>query len=261
MQNSDSGRNAPAPVSSEVALGRCLVEGDPAVTSLARRARRRAFGASLAAETSLLALILIVPLLTGVARPPFQNILPPQLTFVRNWGERSPVRQAAPSPTVHPPSIFNPIAPHPTPGITVRPIIGDGVVPDILVPDVGGGGGGITIGGPSLPVEPPPIAPPPQPEKRPLKLSEGVVAAQLIARIEPRYPALALQIHVQGTVHLHAIISSDGRITSLEVVSGHPLLVQAALDAVRQWRYRPTLLNGEPVEVETTISVEFRLQN
>ena len=61
------------------------------------------------------------------------------------------------------------------------------------------------------------------------------------------------------TLLLHAIISVDGRITALEVVSGPPLLVQAAIDAVRQWRYRPTYLNGEPVEVETSITVIFRL--
>ena len=97
-------------------------------------------------------------------------------------------------------------------------------------------------------------------ERRPLKLSEPLVKAQLISRVEPRYPPLAVQIRLQGTVLLHAIISREGTITSLEVVSGHPLLVQAALDAVRQWRYRPTMLNGEPVEVETTVTVIFQLQ-
>ena len=87
-----------------------------------------------------------------------------------------------------------------------------------------------------------------------------MVEAQLISHIEPRYPALALQSRLQGTVHLRAIISRDGQIMSLEVIRGHPLLVQAALDAVRQWRYRPTLLNGEPVEVETSITVNFRME-
>jgi len=110
------------------------------------------------------------------------------------------------------------------------------------------------------PVEPPHISQPAQQEKRPLKLSEGVLQAQLVSRIEPRYPPLALQTRQEGTVVLHAIISRDGRINAVEVVSGSPLFLQAALDAVRQWRYRPTLLNGEPVEVETTITVMFRLQ-
>jgi len=94
-----------------------------------------------------------------------------------------------------------------------------------------------------------------------VKLSEGVEQAQLISRIEPRYPPLAAQIHLEGTVRLHAIISRDGSIRSLEVVSGHPLLDQAALDAVRQWRYHPTMLDGEPIEVETTITVVFQLRH
>jgi protein TonB len=109
------------------------------------------------------------------------------------------------------------------------------------------------------PVEPPQITWPAQREKHPLKISEGVLEAQLISRIEPQYPLLAKQTKTQGTVRLRAIISRDGRITSLDVVSGHPLLVKAALDAVRQWRYRPTLLNGESIEVETSITVIFRL--
>jgi protein TonB len=85
--------------------------------------------------------------------------------------------------------------------------------------------------------------------------------AQLINRIEPRYPSIAVQTKTEGAVLLHALISRDGRITSLEVVSGNPLLIHAALEAVQQWRYRPTMLSGEPVEVETTITVVFRLRS
>jgi protein TonB len=80
-----------------------------------------------------------------------------------------------------------------------------------------------------------------------------------VNRITPIYPPLARQTRISGTVRLHAIISKDGSIQQLEVMSGHPLLQQAALDAVRQWRYQPTLLNGEPVEVDTTIDVIFSL--
>jgi len=108
-------------------------------------------------------------------------------------------------------------------------------------------------------VEPPHVDPPAQQEKRLLKLNDGVQAAQLISRVEPAYPFLAKETKTEGTVRLHAIISREGRIVALDVMSGHPLLVMAALDAVRQWRYRPTLLNGEPVEVETSITVIFRL--
>jgi protein TonB len=92
-----------------------------------------------------------------------------------------------------------------------------------------------------------------------VRRSEGIQAGLLIRRVEPDYPALARQTHLQGTVQLHAVIGRDGSIDSLEVLSGHPLLVKAALDAVRQWRYRPTLLGGEPVAVETYITVHFVL--
>jgi periplasmic protein TonB len=81
----------------------------------------------------------------------------------------------------------------------------------------------------------------------------------LIHRVEPAYPPLAIQTRTQGRVVLQAVISREGRIENLQVISGHPLLVKAAIDAVRQWRYRPYVLNGEPVEVETQLTVNFVL--
>ena len=81
----------------------------------------------------------------------------------------------------------------------------------------------------------------------------------LIHRVQPEYPPLARQARIQGTVVLQAVISREGRIENLQVLSGHPLLVPAALAAVRQWRYRPYSLNDQPVEVETQITVNFTL--
>ncbi|HTT32996.1 MAG TPA: energy transducer TonB [Methylomirabilota bacterium] len=102
--------------------------------------------------------------------------------------------------------------------------------------------------------------PPPKPKQTgPLRVGGNVQAAKIINRVQPIYPPLARQTRISGTVRLHAIIGKDGMIQSLEVVSGHPLLQQAALDAVRQWRYQPTLLNGDPVDVDTTIDVIFSL--
>lgn len=100
--------------------------------------------------------------------------------------------------------------------------------------------------------------PPPKVQQR-IRQGGQVTAANIISRIQPQYPPLARQARISGKVVLHAIIAKDGTIQQLEVQSGHPLLIQAALDAVRQWRYRPTLLNGEPVEVDTTIDVVFTL--
>jgi protein TonB len=101
--------------------------------------------------------------------------------------------------------------------------------------------------------------PPPRPTVTRITRGGNVQAAMLINRVTPMYPPLARQTRISGTVRLHALIAKDGTVQQLEVISGHPLLVQAALDAVKQWRYRPTLLNGEPVEVDTTIDVIFTL--
>lgn len=102
------------------------------------------------------------------------------------------------------------------------------------------------------------VPPPPKVLQR-IRQGGNVQAARLINRVQPTYPPLARQARIQGTVRLHAIIAKDGTVQQLEVLSGHPLLVQSALDAVRQWRYQPTLLNGEPVEVDTTVDVIFSL--
>jgi periplasmic protein TonB len=102
--------------------------------------------------------------------------------------------------------------------------------------------------------------PPPRPHQTgPLRVGGNVQAARIINRVQPVYPPLARQTRISGTVRLHAIIGKDGAIKELEVMNGHPLLQQAALDAVRQWRYQPTLLNGEAVDVDTTIDVIFSL--
>ena len=95
--------------------------------------------------------------------------------------------------------------------------------------------------------------------KGPQVVSQGVAEGMLIDRVMPVYPPIAHAAGVQGTVTLEAIISKSGTIENLRVVSGQPMLQQAAVDAVSRWRYRPYLLNGQPVEVETTVSVVFSL--
>ena len=103
-------------------------------------------------------------------------------------------------------------------------------------------------------------APPPKvatPQK--LRVSQGVAEGNLLRKIEPQYPQMAKVAHIQGDVILAATISKNGTIENLHQISGHPILVQAAMEAVKQWRYKPYLLNGEPVEVETTIKVSFKM--
>ncbi|MBZ5698225.1 MAG: energy transducer TonB [Acidobacteriia bacterium] len=128
-------------------------------------------------------------------------------------------------------------------------------------PDLGVQGGmftglagqGIMVGSAALPPPPKPVAP------ARIKQGGNVTAALIINQTRPVYPPLARQARIQGSVILHAIIDKDGKVAELQVVSGHPLLVQAALDAVKQWLYKPTLLNGDPVEVDTTITVTFSM--
>jgi protein TonB len=122
----------------------------------------------------------------------------------------------------------------------------------------GGVLGGIIGGLPSA--APPPPPPPPKPATpKSIRVGGNVQQANLIRQVRPQYPPLAKAARVQGTVKFEAVIAKDGSIQNLKVVSGPPLLVNAALEAVKQWQYKPTLLNGEPVEVITTIDVNFTL--
>jgi periplasmic protein TonB len=124
----------------------------------------------------------------------------------------------------------------------------------------GGVLGGIIGGLPSAapPPPPPPAAKPKAPDK-PIRVGGNVSQANLISQPKPVYPPLAKAARVQGVVKFEAQISKDGSIQNLHLISGPPLLVQAAMQAVQNWKYRPTLLNGEPVEVITTIDVNFTL--
>jgi protein TonB len=138
------------------------------------------------------------------------------------------------------------------------PDVGAGMVGGVPGGVAGGSMGGViggVIGGAGSTAAPPP------PKVNPKRITVGgnVQAAHLVNRVQPVYPPLARQTRISGTVKLHAIIGKNGAVEQLQVVSGHPLLVQSALDAVKQWRYQPTLLNGEPVEVDTEIDVIFSL--
>jgi protein TonB len=132
---------------------------------------------------------------------------------------------------------------------------------------VPGGAAGGVIGGiiGSVPTAAPPPPPPPVKEKpkppppKRIRVGGNVQSARLVRQPKPQYPPLARQARIQGTVRFNAIIGKDGNIANLTLVSGHPLLVPAATAAVKQWQYKPTLLNGEPVEVVTVIDVNFTL--
>jgi TonB family protein len=102
--------------------------------------------------------------------------------------------------------------------------------------------------------------PPPGATPQRIRIGSAVQKAKLVQRAAPVYPPLALQARISGVVRLNAIIGKDGTVENLTVVSGHPLLVQPAMDAVKQWVYQPTFLNGEAVEVVTQVEVNFTLE-
>jgi protein TonB len=138
----------------------------------------------------------------------------------------------------------------PPPAMASSGVVG-GVPGGIPGGQMGGVIGGIIS---STPMAVPKVATPQR-----VRVSAGVTSGLLIRKVQPVYPPLARQARIQGTVILRAQISKDGSIENLQLVSGHPMLVQSALDAVKQWKYKPYLLNGEPVEVDTEVAVNFTL--
>jgi periplasmic protein TonB len=131
-----------------------------------------------------------------------------------------------------------------------------GGVPGGVPGGIPGGSTGGVIGGilSSTPVAVPKVATPQR-----VRVSSGVSTGLLIRKVQPNYPQLAKQARIQGSVVLQAEISKDGTIQNLQLISGHPMLAPAAIEAVKQWRYKPYLLNGEPVAVETQVVVNFSL--
>jgi protein TonB len=142
----------------------------------------------------------------------------------------------------------------PPPMVTTSGVVG-GVPGGIPGGQLGGVIGGIVSATSNLAPKFIPVTP------QRVRISQGVTKGLLVHRVEPTYPALARAARVQGEVVLTAVISPNGDIENLQLVSGHPMLVPYALSAVKQWRYKPYLLNGQPVEVETTITVIFSLSS
>ncbi|MBV8846017.1 MAG: energy transducer TonB [Bryobacterales bacterium] len=105
----------------------------------------------------------------------------------------------------------------------------------------------------------PTVAPTKPPAAEPLQVSSEIQSAKIIRKVVPVYPPLARQARISGTVKLMGIIAKDGTVQKLQVISGHPLLQKAALDAVSQWLYQPTILDGQPVEVIAPIDVLFTI--
>ena len=218
---------------------------------------------SFGVQCIVIGLLLMIPLLTTVGLPS-SRILQPPTSFGAIPPPARPIehvrRTEAPDSN---PTRNVPIAPTVIP--THIAVINDPVLPPRVDYNTGSSGVQGPIGDPrgvwgTADVGTAEITPPPKPAPRghPLQIS-SMLAGSLIHRVQPQYPPLARSVRVQGSVVLAAVIGKEGAIENLRLISGHPMLVPAAIEAVRQWRYRPYILNGEAVEVETQITVNFML--
>jgi periplasmic protein TonB len=217
-----------------------------------------ALAASLAAQTFAVGTLLLIPLLY-TDRLPFAQLQLP--TFLPPTPPPAPVKPQVAPHLRKVPRMWNPFAsPTSIPPLNRQPEIIDDTPAQFgnidtglfLPPTLG------TIISRVIPPPPPPQVTAVEPSK-PITVTSDVQAAKLIRKVIPVYPRLAIAAHISGTVRLIGIVAKDGTVQQIRVISGPALLVEAALDAVRQWIYRPTMLNNKPVEVIAPIDVNFTL--
>ena len=221
------------------------------------RTRRGWFsGLATICNSSIVCLLVLLPLLHPASLPkqtlntllaaPASPIQPlPRVTRAANVTLSAALVNPFTPPLIVPNTIST-VDREPTPviGIGINPLARDGVGALNGIPDSIGNAAPMQVR----------VAP----SRKPV-ISSGVMEGRKLSGAEPRYPTIAIASRIQGTVSLAATISKTGAIENLRVTSGPPMLAPAAVDAVQTWRYRPYLLNGEPVEVETTIRVIFNL--
>ena len=236
----------------------CLVGGDPEQRERERRVRRKSLILSVTAQGVLVAAIVLIPLLGKPARIALANVVPVPPYY--SHGERGPTDPARPqppgqkrnvcrfcAPTSIPTTIATytgPIDDTPEPQVFLDPPIGTNTVGNVPLVD--------TRAHPEKPLETTVEAP------KKIRVTQ-IDPAMLKVRVEPVYPTLMKQIHKSGQVQLHAIIGTDGTIQALQAVGGDPGFYPSAMEAVRQWRYKPTILNGVAVEVDTFITVIYNI--
>jgi protein TonB len=251
-----------SPKESLGSLTACLVDGNAEQRTRERRIKRRALALSILLQCAVLATLILVPLFGKAERISFAIVTPVVPYGHSNNHPRGTQRATNSRPagpdrqfTFHPPTNNANRRPveDPDPGgpiVDFRPVgspPGDGPACS----------GCVGIGEKNSGPQPPPVETSARP--RVVHMTQ-IDPAMLIHRVEPVYPPLAKQTHRSGRVELRAIISTDGTIQSLQIVASDPLFDISARDAVSQWRYKPTILNGQPVEIDTYITVIYTTQ-
>ncbi len=242
-------------------LNSCMLEGDPAQQQATKKMRRRAILLSVVLQSLAVTALVVFPLLGKGERIP-----------VRIFVERPPYRLGSAHPTAPNTAPAQPDPARPcffckVPHDFGKPIPQNGNASTTGgngITGVGEGPEGTNDGNP-FGIDPPPlfansVAKVEKPHDPPPRISiSNIDPSRLTRRIEPRYPPICVQLRHETRVELQAVIATDGSIQSLQVLSGDPLFYQSALDAVRQWQYSPTILNGRAVEVDTHITVIYTL--
>ena len=243
----------------------CLVEGDAGQRSRERRVRRRALAISIVLQCAVLAALILLPLFGKPQRIAYAYATPvPPYSPYRNAthnsgaprphpnGPQDPCRFCA--PTNIPPTIVTRDSSSPANQLVAGPPegIGDSILGAI--------DGLIPLSDSRQRVLTPPNTERQAARPQVVRMTQ-LDPAMLIHRVEPVYPPLAKQTHREGRVELRAIIGTDGTVRSLEIVAGDPLLERSAVEAVQQWRYKPTILNGQAVEIDTYITVIYTMQH
>ncbi|HLJ42521.1 MAG TPA: TonB family protein [Candidatus Acidoferrales bacterium] len=242
-------------------LNNCLMDSDGEVRIRATHRRQRATVIALSVEAALVVGLALWPIVT-TGSSPAEIVMLPRIPY---RGSNAPRPDTAPPPSrparpqqistilLQPPQRI-PVHIDRASSATTRSVAAPAIQgPDLWdtsqTPGVATGTGNDSS-----------MIPLPRPSgPRIIQQSEGVQSGLLVYRVDPRYPQIAINAGISGTVELRAIIGRDGRVRSVEMLSGSALLAPAAVAAVREWRYRPTLLNGEAVEVETHVTVHFVL--